>query len=45
MFEQIEKGWSEERERAKRWTVYRAWIGTGIALLVPLLHWLEKNPK
>jgi len=45
MFEQMEDGWREERQRATRWTVYRGWIGVGIALLTLALIWLEKGAK
>jgi hypothetical protein len=45
MFEQIEQGWQDEKQRRNRWTAYRGWIGVGIALLTIVLMWIEKSAK
>jgi hypothetical protein len=45
MFEQIEQRWLDEKQRSNRWTVYRAWIGVGLALLTVVVLWLEKSAK
>jgi hypothetical protein len=45
VFEKIEEGWREQRQRDTRWTVYRAWMGVGIALLTIMVMWLEKSAK
>jgi hypothetical protein len=45
MFEQIEQKWADEKQRNGRWTVYRAWIGLGIAWLTLVVIWLEKCAK
>jgi hypothetical protein len=45
MFEQIEQRWLDEEQSSNRWTVYRAWIGVGLALLTVVVLWLEKSAK
>jgi hypothetical protein len=42
MFEGLENGWAEEKKRATRGNVYRAWLATALFLLTFLIQHYEK---
>jgi hypothetical protein len=45
MFEKLQAQWNEEDRRETRYLVYRAWIGTGLALLACLIILLERSTR